>query len=174
MEVNIVKVGYLETNCYILKKDTCIIIDPGDESDKIKKEIGNYKVSAILITHNHFDHIGCLEELKSFYNCKVYDYSNLEEKEYNIDNFLFKVIYTKGHSNDSVTFYFKKENIMFVGDFIFKNSIGRTDLETGNYNEMVKSINIIKKYDKDIIIYPGHGDSTILGNEIKYNFYFNN
>ena len=61
---------------------------------------------------------------------------------------------------------------MFVGDFIFKDNIGRVDLPTGNYQEMIESINKIKKYDDDIVLYPGHGDSTTLGHEKKHNYYF--
>ena len=60
---------------------------------------------------------------------------------------------------------------MFVGDFIFKGSIGRCDLPSGNIKEMKKSINLIKKYDKNIKLYPGHGDETSLGYEIENNIY---
>ena len=56
---------------------------------------------------------------------------------------------------------------MFTGDFIFNSSIGRTDLG-GNDKDMIESLNSFKKYDDDIIIYPGHGPSTILGTEKKY------
>ena len=62
-------------------------------------------------------------------------------------------------------------DILFSGDFIFKRSIGRTDLG-GNEEEMFESINKIKKYNKDIIIKPGHGDDTVLGNEINLNPFF--
>ena len=58
-------------------------------------------------------------------------------------------------------------------DFIFKGSIGRTDFEDGNIDEMVNSIEKIKKYIDSIVLYPGHGDSTTLGYEKKYNYYFN-
>ena len=56
---------------------------------------------------------------------------------------------------------------MFVGDFIFKDGVGRTDLG-GNYYDLLRSIKKISKYDKDITVYPGHGDSTKLGMEMKY------
>jgi glyoxylase-like metal-dependent hydrolase (beta-lactamase superfamily II) len=56
-----------------------------------------------------------------------------EEKEYKIDKFNFNVIFNPGHSSDSISFYFKKENILFCGDFIFYESIGRCDLPTGDY-----------------------------------------
>ena len=54
---------------------------------------------------------------------------------------------------------------MFVGDFIFKDGIGRTDLG-GNYSDLLNSIGKISKYNKDITIYPGHGDITKLGREL--------
>lgn len=172
MKIDIVKVGYLQTNCYILTIDNkCIVIDPGDEFDKIKNSIGNKKVLKILLTHHHFDHVGALEELKQEYKVEVLDNKNLEEKEYEIDKFKFNVIFTKGHTTDSICFYFKKEKIMFVGDFLFKESIGRTDLPTGNSCDMKLSLKKIKKYDEDIIIYPGHGDKSSLGYEFKNNIY---
>ena len=83
----------------------------------------------------------------------------------------FDVIYTPGHTDDSITFYFEKEKVMFVGDFIFKGSIGRLDFG-GNETDMKNSLKLIKKYPDDIIIYPGHNESTILGLE-KNNYYFN-
>lgn len=174
MKISKVVVGYLEENCYILEKNNkVIIIDPGDEAEKIIKEIGNKEVVAILITHNHFDHIGALNTLKNKYKVKVLDGNNLEEKEYKINDFIFEVIFTKGHSDDSVTYYFKDENVMFVGDFIFKDSIGRCDLETGNINKMKESIEKIKKYP-NVILYPGHGVDTTLDYEKENNIYFKN
>ena len=60
---------------------------------------------------------------------------------------------------------------MFTGDFLFYLSVGRTDLEYGNNDEMLKSIEKIKKYNDDITIYPGHSSKTTLGFEKKYNEY---
>lgn len=173
MQIECVIVGDYRTNCYILSiNNDCIIIDPGDEYDKIKNKIENKNILAILITHRHFDHIGALNQIINNQNIKIYDYSNLVEAEYKINNFVFQVLYTKGHTNDSVTYYFEKEKIMFTGDFLFENSVGRTDMPTGDYNEMLKSIDLIKKYDDDIIVYPGHGNRTKLGLEKINNFWF--
>lgn len=164
MKIDRVVVGLLETNCYILTKtNKCLIIDPGDEYNKIKKIIGNKEVVGVIITHHHFDHIGAL---KYFDKSLILDKTNLKEKEYNIEDFNFEVIYTPGHKEDCITIYFKKENIMFSGDFIFKGTIGRMDLPGGDYKEMLKSLNKMKNYDKDIIVYPGHGDKTQLGVEL--------
>jgi len=172
MRVEKIEVGILQTNCYILSlNNDCIVIDPGDEVDKIISKIGNLNVLSIIITHYHFDHIGALNELRKKYNVCVYDINNLDEKEYKIKDFVFDVIYTKGHHDTCITIYFKDDKIMFTGDFIFKESIGRTDLETGSDYEMRKSLDKIKEYPKDVVIYPGHGDFTTLENELLNNIY---
>ena len=172
MQIERVVTGVLDENCYILKKDnTCLVIDPGDQYNKIKDAIGNLKVLGVLITHSHFDHIGALRNFLTKRSIKIFKRSNLEEKEYTIGDFKFKVIYTPGHSKDSVTFYFEDEKVMFVGDFIFKESIGRVDLPGGNQKDMDLSIEKIKKYPTDIIIYPGHYDESTIGFEKENNIY---
>lgn len=182
MEVKKVVVGYLEENCYLIKEgNNGLIIDPGDEINKILDMIGDTNIVGILITHAHFDHIGALDDLLKHYDVPIY-YRNInnelkynklidiKEQKYELDNFIFNVIYTPGHRNDSVTYLFG--NTMFTGDFIFYLSIGRTDLEYGNQEEMIKSIDKIKQYSNNITIYPGHGISTDLGYEKKNNSYF--
>ena len=139
---------------------------------KIKNMIGNREVIGIIITHNHFDHVGAVDELSYEYKVKIYDKNNMSEGENKIDKFKFNVIYTPGHKEDSITIYFKEDKCMFCGDFIFRNSIGRCDLPGGNISEMIKSIERIKKYDSDIVIYPGHGVDTTIGYEINNNMYF--
>lgn len=171
MKIERVVVGSLRENCYIIDIDNeVLVIDPGDEYDKIRKVIGNKKILGILVTHSHNDHIGALS---FFSDVKIYDYKNLEEKSYTINKFKFDVIATKGHTNDSLSFYFKDIKVLFSGDFIFKDSIGRWDMATGSISDMINSINKISKLDNDITIYPGHGESTTLGYELKYNYYIN-
>ena len=173
MKIDCIKVGYLRCNCYILDIDNhVLIIDPGDEVDKIIRLLGNREVEGIIITHHHFDHDGGVSELVSKYHTEVYDRYNLSEGENKIDKFKFDVIYTPGHKEDLITIYFKKDKCMFCGDFIFKDSIGRCDLEGSNERDMMASIDKIKKYDDNITIYPGHGRTTTLGYEINNNPYF--
>lgn len=178
MKIEKIKTGYLEENCYILKeKDECLIIDPGSDFFLIDEKIGNCKPKGILITHNHFDHIGAADEIVKKYNTNIYDKNNLKEEKIKICSFSFEVIYNPGHSSDSISFYFKSINTLFSGDFIFAGSIGRCDLETGNYSEMILSINKILKIfknNKDLKIYPGHGEITTLKREIKTNPYLTN
>ena len=173
MNVEIVKLGRLETNCYILDYNgEILVIDPGDDFYILKRYLMERKVIGVLVTHNHPDHIGALSSLVDAFKVPVYDKNNLQEGRFEIGPFHFDVIYTPGHTSDSVTYYFRDYNFMFSGDFLFKGSIGRTDLEYADVNEMKKSIEKIKKYNDDIIIYPGHGDSSNLKFEKEYNMFF--
>ncbi len=172
MEIKTLVVGKLQTNCYIISNNNeCLIVDPGDDYDYIIKNIDGMRLLGVLITHYHYDHIGALEKILNEYSVKVYD-SKLKHKNINISNFNFEIIYNPGHKEDCVSFYFEKEELLFSGDFIFKNTIGRTDLDGGDYSDMIKSIEMIKKYPNDTIIYPGHGLATNLGYEVEYNEYF--
>lgn len=153
MQIKNIKVGPLETNCYILNNGNgCIVIDPGDDYNNIIREIGTNTLKFILVTHYHDDHIGALEKLSKNYNAPIYDYNNLEEKKYNIDGYNFEVIYTPGHKSDSISIYFYEYNFMFTGDFLFKGTIGRTDLETGSMEDMEHSLIKISKYRDTIKI----------------------
>lgn len=168
-------VGPLQTNCYILYQDgKCLIIDPGDEENNIIKKIDKLKLKpvGILLTHNHFDHTMYAESLSQLYKVPVFDYKNLFEGSKKIEPFSFETLYTPGHSKTSLTFYFKDYEFMFVGDFIFYENIGRVDLPGGSYQDMIASLTKIKKYDDEIVLYPGHGQETTIGHEKKYNNYF--
>lgn len=173
MKIEKVITGVLEENCYVLIKDgSCLVVDPGDDYPKIAEKIGTNKVLAVLITHSHFDHIGALRKFLTKRGVKIFKKSSTLEQAYSIGPFNFKVIYTPGHSSDSISFYFEEESVMFVGDFIFKGSVGRCDLPTGDLNAMNKSIDMIKKYSADIKIFSGHGEDTSLGSEKENNPYF--
>ncbi len=187
MIIEKIVVGLYEENCYLIIKDSnCIIVDPGDEYEKIISRIEylNLNVICVLLTHAHFDHVGALNDILEKYNVGLYYNNinneikydklvNIKEEKYNICNFDFEVIFSKGHRNDSVIFYFYNDKIMFTGDFLFKGSIGRTDLEYASYNDMLSSIDMIKKYSNDIIIYPGHGEDSTIGFEKENNIFLN-
>lgn len=157
IDIKRVVVGSLEENCYIVTKNNqTIIIDPGDDATKIIKEVGNKNVVGVLVTHHHFDHIGALKEI-----CNYYHVSEVTS----VTGMDFEVIKTPGHTSDSVSFYFKNDFVMFTGDFIFLDDLGRCDLPTGSEKDMVNSLELIKQYPDEVIIYPGHGDKTTLGHE---------
>ena len=174
MDVKCIKVGYLRCNCYLVEKDgECLIIDPGSEFDKIEQLIDGKNVIGILITHGHFDHIGCVKMLVDKYNFVVYGDKKLHEGVNKIGKFVFEVIKCYGHTKDCISFYFPDDKVMFTGDFLFKGTVGRCDLFESDWGMMLDSIEKIKKYDDDIIIYPGHGVDSVLGIEKKNNPYFN-
>lgn len=169
MEIDIINVSPYVTNCYILtKNDEVLVIDPGGDYEKIKPFLKGRKVLGAVITHGHDDHNS---EAFNFKN--VYDYSNLKEGKNKIGPFEFEVIYTPGHTSDSVTIYFEEDKIMFTGDFLFKETVGRMDLPTGSLKDMKNSLIKISKYP-DAKVYPGHGDFTTLGYEKENNIYFSN
>lgn len=166
MKIEKLKLGYLQTNCYLLKKGKeVIIIDPADDADLIMNACQNYQVAGILVTHHHADHIGALKELEKNYE--------LNHNFFAIPNFNFDVILTPGHTSDSISFYFPNEKLLFSGDFVFKNTIGRFDFPDSSETQMKESLDRISSYPDDVVVYPGHGPSTILGAEkSKFKYYF--
>lgn len=169
MNVDFVKVSCYETNCYILTKDNFVlVIDPGDDFDRIKPFLNGKNILGCVITHGHDDHNSMAYNFDN-----VYDFNNLGEGKNAIGPFEFEVIYTPGHTKDSITLYFANDGLMFTGDFLFKGTIGRTDLDFGNDNDMMESLAKIYNYP-NVVVYPGHGDFTTLGYEKENNVYFLN
>ncbi|MEG2457652.1 MAG: MBL fold metallo-hydrolase [Bacilli bacterium] len=172
MKIEKIVCPVLDENCYLLiiNKDV-LIVDPGSGSNIIKKFIqdNNLNVLGFLITHYHYDHVGALRDLMDEYNDNVYDFKVLGC--HSIKEFSFEIISTYGHTEDSVSFYFKNDNIMFSGDFLFYRSIGTLEFG-GNKEAMINSIKKIKLFNKDIKIFPGHGDYTFLKDEILCNPFF--
>lgn len=197
-----VLVGPFQVNCYILAEDSnqeAILIDPGDEEDKIRRRLKKYhlKPSLIINTHGHIDHIGCDDKFsvpvyihKDDYPLLIDPQLNLssmfslsyqvkapirkvEEKDkINLGNIYLEVIHTPGHTPGGICLLLKKpENkILFTGDTLFFQGIGRTDFFGADQNLLIKSIRekLISLSD-DIVIYPGHGPTSTLGEEKKNN-----
>lgn len=160
MNIKILKLGELHTNCYIVSiNNKALIIDPASDAGKIIEACSDYEVESILVTHHHFDHILALEELEKYYK--------LKHNTYNNSSFKYEVLKTPGHTSDSLTFYFPLYSTMFTGDFLFYHTIGRCDLETSSINDMKQSLDFISKYPDETKIYPGHGFPSILGEEKK-------
>ena len=174
MNIETIKVGPLQTNCYILNfNGKALVIDPGDDYYILKRYLMEKNIEAVLVTHGHDDHIGAVSSIVDAHNVPVYNKTNLKEGRYEIGPFHFEVIYTPGHTSDSVTYFFYEYNFLFSGDFLFKYTVGRMDLETGSVDDMKYSLEKIYDYNDRITVYPGHGESTTIGEEKRENQYFN-
>lgn len=156
---------------------------------------------AILLTHGHFDHMLAAESLKNGYqipicvhkadaelvkhpdlNCSQqflhmsYSISADEELEDGQNlRFLdgaFTVLSTPGHTEGSCCYYAKEDNILFSGDTLFQESVGRTDLPTGSAAKLVNSIREkLFVLPENTLVLSGHGDQTTIGEEKQYNPY---
>ena len=159
-------VGPLETNCYLVadeKTKEAVIIDPGDESEKIFSAIRQEKLKPkfILLTHNHPDHTGALKKIKDNFNIECLDVGDGDKLE--LGNLKIEVLATTGHSEESVCFIV--DNLIFSGDTLFKQGIGRTDLEGGDYNQIQKSLKRLMEFPDNFKVFPGHGPETTIGEE---------
>ncbi len=169
-------VGPVETNCYLVADSRikeAVIIDPGDEPGKISNAIkeNGLKPQFILLTHEHPDHIGALEAISKFFNIKQSKVKNGDEIE--IGDLKMKVIATPGHSAESVCFI--AEGNIFSGDTLFCQGIGRTDLGSGDYDQIKKSLKLLMEFHDNFKVWPGHGEETTIGEEKKNNpFLFKN
>lgn len=161
----------------------CLIIDPGMYSEKEEKRVFDYIAQqqltpvAILITHYHPDHICGLESVqRHFCNLPIVDAQCTmhESGDFNcqLSTFNLQVIPTPGHKEDAVCFYFENEKVLFSGDTLFQENVGRTDLPGGDMRTLVRSLETLKKLPDDTQVYPGHGYTTTIGHEKQYNPYF--
>lgn len=188
----------------IWDKDELLIIDPGADAALLIKEIEATKAKplSILLTHTHYDHIGAVDALRDEYQIPVFvsplenawlsdpvlnlssrhpelgglivrpAEQEFELKEYTIGDLHFRVVPTPGHSHGSVSFVF--DSFVVSGDALFKGSIGRTDLHTGNLEQLLDSIQTqLFTLPEHYKVYPGHGDSTTIGFEKTNNPFFN-
>ncbi|MBU1142957.1 MAG: MBL fold metallo-hydrolase, partial [Firmicutes bacterium] len=169
------------------------IVDPGYESDDVVKYIKKYdlEVQAIYLTHGHFDHVGGVKQIKELFGCIVYAPSKdkiwIGKSSYNqfgyeipVDQWVkdldkidllghtFTVYETPGHSEGSTVLHF--ESILFSGDTLFYQSIGRTDIPLSDSMSIYQSVKrIYSLFDEDVVVYPGHGRATEIGHEKKFN-----
>ncbi len=177
MKIKRIVTGMLEENGYIIydkEGGEAWIIDPGENPRKFIKAIKELElvVKGILLTHHHSDHTGAVGALSGEFDCPVAIHWG-DEAMYKkpVDRLLshgdvlalgeesLTVLHTPGHTEGGVCFYCEKSRLAFTGDTIFNVDLGRTDLKDGDESKMEDSIlNIISKWENDIMIYPGHGD----------------
>ena len=153
---------------YIIhNNDEAIVIDPSESRpvDQLLEKL-KLKLKYILNTHHHLDHVDGNLSLKEKYNCKIIGFEDDSKKIPGIDiclkneeifsekNFKFKVYHTPGHTLGHICYHFFEEKKLFTGDTLFSLSCGR--LFEGTYEDMYKSLSLIKTFDKDTLIYFGH------------------
>lgn len=178
----------------------CILVDTGDEAERLIQylEVNELKPVAILLTHGHFDHISAVKQLREKYGATVYaaekEREVLKNTELNLSGQMTDAIsldadywlddgeeiellgekvcciLTPGHTCGGMCFYFPEEAVLFSGDSLFAESVGRTDFPTGSMSELIRSIRSkLFVLPPEVKVYPGHGPATTIENEKLYN-----
>jgi hydroxyacylglutathione hydrolase len=180
----------------ICRFDSCMIIDPSHDYESIIEKLNGRTLIGVLVTHAHDDHIDLIGE----FNCPIYlhleDAHLLFEDQHNgyhPKNHPYKkknlelkyvknleqipladqyvtVYHTPGHTKGSVCYLF--DDKLFTGDTLFKESVGRHDLYSGNLVELRKSIMYLLELSSNIKIYPGHDESSTIRHELKNNQFY--
>lgn len=194
----------LGCNCSIIGDEAsreAIVIDPGEEIDRILEILERHAltVKIIAITHAHIDHIGGAARLRSVTGAPIYmhredsflsdrldmqaawlgmetpenpgiDRPAREGDTLSVGSIEATVLHTPGHTPGSISLFLPAQNTLIAGDTLFRGSIGRTDLPGGDSAEIVKSIRgKLYTLPEDVIVIPGHGEKTTIGDERKSN-----
>ena len=176
-----------------------VLVDPADCPKKLTDHIEEegLKMEAILLTHGHYDHIMGIDEMLSHYNVPVYAHEAeetlLSDAHANLSDMTspysykgaryvkdgdvltlagydFRVLFTPGHTPGGCCYYVESEKILFSGDTLFCNSVGRTDFPGGSMSQLVRGIKEkLMALPDDTQVLPGHMDFTTIEFERKYN-----
>jgi len=193
VEIVTLVVGEIPTNCYLVgcqKTGEALVIDPGAEPEKIKCKLQQkgWQVRLLVITHGHGDHLAAGQELDwpiaihpADARCLLDPWKNLsalfgapcilrepqqlleEGQTIVVGDFHLEVVHTPGHTPGSICLLGRKEKVIFTGDTLFAEGVGRTDLPGGCEQELWSSLQEkLLPLDGDFTIYPGHGPATSL------------
>lgn len=177
-----------------------LVIDPGDSAQMLAEKIKQkgLKPKAVLLTHGHFDHAMAAEELAGIFGVKIYAHEaekeTLEQSGLNASGMLgrrdsyqadvfvkdgevlqlagmdLKVLHTPGHTEGGCCFYFEEDKVLFSGDTLFCQSVGRTDFPRGSMSQLIRSIkDKLLSLPDDVKVYPGHMGVTTIGMERRGN-----
>ncbi|MBE5905514.1 MAG: MBL fold metallo-hydrolase [Lachnospiraceae bacterium] len=200
MKIKCIPVGMIQENCYVVVNTAtkeALIVDPGDWAEQISALLIEEEVTpvAILLTHGHFDHIGAVQSLREEYHIPVYadekeeavlsntrlsmasftlsaDTYLQDGQELVLAGFAIKVIETPGHTPGGCCYYFPDHKVLFSGDTLFLESVGRTDFPGGSMSALIRAIkDKIFCLPDDVVVYPGHMEETSIGHEKQYNVF---
>ncbi len=206
--VSLIVVGVLQANCYIVAdvgSREALVIDPGDEGERIEGFIvrENLHLKLIVNTHFHFDHAGANAYLKEKFEVPIAighkdapflkraylaavelmiksspspeaDLLLKENNTIEIGSYKLKVIETPGHTPGSICLYDANQGLLFSGDTLFYESVGRWDLPGGDEKQLFESLKKIINLPDKTIVYPGHGIETTIGHEKTHNPFIKN
>lgn len=179
-----------------------IVIDPSNDYRSIKKLINGRKLLGIFLTHGHYDHFKSVIKMLEIYDCLLYlnkeAYKKLsdplsscsiyfgQQEPYIVDQsrvkFIgdgqkitlgeinLKVLHTKGHTNCSICLII--DDLLFSGDTLFNNGIGRYDLPTASLTDLTNSIKMLLNLKTDYKVFPGHNEPTTIFEEAKSNYFY--
>ena len=192
MNVKKLALGAYQTNCYLLwEGDQAVVIDPGYEADTILRALDTLGMTlkAIMLTHGHFDHVGAVKELVAETGCEVYIHASEATlppmmtagelyftRTYGEGDIIcpvpgleLTVLHTPGHTPGSVCLVWGDQ--MFSGDTLFQGSCGRVDFPGSSPRDMMASLRRLASLEAQYQVHPGHGESTTLEAEKRYNPY---
>jgi glyoxylase-like metal-dependent hydrolase (beta-lactamase superfamily II) len=198
VDARVFTVGPAQENCYLVRPDggdRAIVVDPGDEPDRILGAIDalGVTVEAILLTHTHFDHIGAVAPVARATGAPVHcpelevdalrdivvpwpglgPYESWDPEEtlaggesLELAGLAIDVLSTPGHSVGHLTYSIPAERALFSGDVLFAGSVGRVDLPGGDWPTLAASIrSLLDAHPDDTVVHPGHMGLTTLGRE---------
>jgi hydroxyacylglutathione hydrolase len=183
-----IKVGQMANFTYIVADEEngeAAIIDPSWDLDKIFQTLkkNNWRAKYIINTHTHFDHVIGNEQVAELTAAKIVQHKNSQlEKDIavsdgdtiEIGHIRLRVLYTPGHSKDSICLILDDQFIL-TGDTLFVGNCGRVDLPGSDAKEMYDSLfNRLAKLDENLVVYPGHNygptSMSTIGHEKKTNY----
>jgi glyoxylase-like metal-dependent hydrolase (beta-lactamase superfamily II) len=166
---NLAATGGFTSNVFLVEGERVVLIDPGNGFDVVSEiESRVETIDAVILTHTHPDHTGNLDAMIEAFDVEVWgfdpeypgvDHAIDDGQEIRIGDYEYVSLHTPGHKDDHLCFYAREPGVLFAGDLVFENSgFGRTDLEEGNRERLVASIEyLVETVDGLDVFYAGHG-----------------